>query len=148
MRRSAGIAALAKGIRMPVLRMLKALPARTQRPAAVRRVRPPGLQHRRNALRAREAAPLDLAAGHFPDRAGQEGHLGNGSYAQDRRYLQRSLAHEAQDYAGDGGARRRKVAGGLIQVDDVYLGGVREGKRGRGGNGKTPFDAALETTEE
>ena len=37
---------------------------------------------------------------------------------------------------------------GLVQVDDVYLGGVREGKRGRGAEGKTPFVAALETTED
>ena len=33
-------------------------------------------------------------------------------------------------------------------MDDVYLGGAREGKRGRGAEGKTPFVAALETTED
>ncbi len=41
-----------------------------------------------------------------------------------------------------------KPLAGLVQVDDVYLGGVREGKRGRGAEGKTPFVAALETTED
>ena len=33
-------------------------------------------------------------------------------------------------------------------MDDVYLGGAREGKRGREAEGKTPFVAALETTED
>ena len=32
-------------------------------------------------------------------------------------------------------------------MDDVCPGGVREGRRGRGAEGKTPFVAALETTE-
>ncbi len=41
-----------------------------------------------------------------------------------------------------------KPLAGLVQVDDVYLGGVREGKRGRGAEGKSPFVAALETTED
>ena len=30
----------------------------------------------------------------------------------------------------------------------MYLGGVRDGKRGRGADGKTPFVATLETTED
>ena len=42
----------------------------------------------------------------------------------------------------------KKPLAGLVQVDDVYLGGVREGKRGRGAAGKTPFVAGLETTGE
>jgi len=38
---------------------------------------------------------------------------------------------------------------GNIQVDDAYLGGKsRDGKRGRGASGKTPFIAAVATTEE
>ena len=37
---------------------------------------------------------------------------------------------------------------GLAQVDDINLGGFREGTRGRGAEGKTPFVAALETTDE
>lgn len=38
---------------------------------------------------------------------------------------------------------------GYIQVDDAYLGGKsRDGKRGRGASGKTPFIAAVATTEE
>ena len=41
-----------------------------------------------------------------------------------------------------------KPLAGLVQVDDVYLGGVREGRRGRGAEGKMPFVAAPETTEE
>lgn len=38
---------------------------------------------------------------------------------------------------------------GFIQIDDSYIGGKsRGGKRGRGASGKTPFIAAVSTTEE
>ncbi len=38
---------------------------------------------------------------------------------------------------------------GRVELDDAYLGGERSGgKRGRGAPGKTPFLAAVETTEE
>ena len=38
---------------------------------------------------------------------------------------------------------------GQVQLDDAYLGGERSGgKRGRGAPGKTPFVAAVETSEE
>jgi len=37
---------------------------------------------------------------------------------------------------------------GRIEMDDAYLGGKRKGKRGRGASGKTPFVAAVETTDE
>src|SRR3954452_13518883 len=38
---------------------------------------------------------------------------------------------------------------GRVELDDAYLGGERTGgKRGRGAPGKTPFVAAVETTEE
>ena len=38
---------------------------------------------------------------------------------------------------------------GRVELDDAYLGGERSGgKRGRGSPGKTPFLAAVETTEE
>ena len=38
---------------------------------------------------------------------------------------------------------------GRIEIDDAYLGGERSGgKRGRGAPGKTPFVAAVETTDE
>lgn len=36
---------------------------------------------------------------------------------------------------------------GKIQMDDAYLGGERSGPPGRGAEGKTPFVAAVETTE-
>ena len=39
--------------------------------------------------------------------------------------------------------------GHIVQVDDAYLGGeTRGGKRGRGAQGKTPFVAAVQVTEE
>ena len=40
-----------------------------------------------------------------------------------------------------------KPLAGLVQADDVYLSGSREGKRGRGSVGKSPFIPALKTTE-
>lgn len=41
-----------------------------------------------------------------------------------------------------------KPLSGYIQIDDAYLGGKRRGgKRGRGADGKTPFLAAIATTE-
>ena len=41
-----------------------------------------------------------------------------------------------------------KPLSGFIQVDDAYIGGKsRGGKRGRGASGKTPFLAAVTTTE-
>ena len=43
----------------------------------------------------------------------------------------------------------QKKFSGRIEMDDAYLGGERRGgKRGRGAPGKTPFVAAVETTEE
>ncbi|MBM3562389.1 MAG: IS1595 family transposase [Alphaproteobacteria bacterium] len=36
---------------------------------------------------------------------------------------------------------------GKVQMDDAYVGGERPGRRGRGAKGKTPFVAAVETTE-
>jgi len=42
-----------------------------------------------------------------------------------------------------------KLFDGRIEMDDAYLGGQRHGgKRGRGAAGKTPFVAAVETTDE
>jgi len=42
-----------------------------------------------------------------------------------------------------------KRLNGRVEIDDAYLGGARSGgKRGRGAPGKTPFVAAVETTEE
>ena len=42
-----------------------------------------------------------------------------------------------------------KPLSGFIQIDDAYLGGKsRGGKRGRGADGKTPFLAAIATTDE
>ncbi len=42
-----------------------------------------------------------------------------------------------------------KRLSGRIEIDDAYIGGERSGgKRGRGAPGKTPFVAAVETTDE
>ena len=37
---------------------------------------------------------------------------------------------------------------GNVQMDDAYIGGARSGRRGRGAAGKTPFVAAVATTED
>lgn len=37
---------------------------------------------------------------------------------------------------------------GKVQMDDAYLGGARAGPRGRGAKGKTPFVAAVATTDD
>ena len=37
---------------------------------------------------------------------------------------------------------------GKVQMDDAYLGGERSGPPGRGAEGKTPFVAAVETTDD
>jgi len=43
----------------------------------------------------------------------------------------------------------KKPLSGFIELDDAYLGGERTGcKPGRGADGKTPFVAAVETTQE
>ena len=42
-----------------------------------------------------------------------------------------------------------KKLSGFIEIDDAYLGGERTGcKRGRGADGKTPFVAAVQTTQD
>ena len=37
---------------------------------------------------------------------------------------------------------------GNVQMDDAYIGGARSGRRGRGSAGKTPFVAAIATTDD
>jgi transposase-like protein len=41
-----------------------------------------------------------------------------------------------------------KLLKGLVQMDDAYIGGAHPGRRGRGATGKTPFVAAVATTED
>ena len=42
----------------------------------------------------------------------------------------------------------RRTLDGRIEIDDAYLGGEMPGKRGRGAHHKTPFIAAVETTQD
>ena len=41
-----------------------------------------------------------------------------------------------------------KRLNGNVQMDDAYIGGARFGRRGRGAAGKTPFVAAIATTDD
>ena len=57
------------------------------------------------------------------------------------------MKHKAQQVMKE--REETKPLSGHIQVDDSYMGGKsRDGKRGRGASGKTPFIAAVATTEE
>ena len=49
------------------------------------------------------------------------------------------------DHARDQKSKRLK---GNVQMDDAYIGGARSGRRGRGAAGKTPFVAAIATTDD
>jgi transposase-like protein len=42
----------------------------------------------------------------------------------------------------------QKSLTGRVEMDDAYIGGKKQGKRGRGSSGKTPFVAAVETTDD
>ena len=45
--------------------------------------------------------------------------------------------------------REGETPTGRVEMDDAYLGGVRSGgKRGRGAAGKTPFVAAVSTSDD
>jgi transposase-like protein len=44
--------------------------------------------------------------------------------------------------------QREKKLSGRIEIDDAYIGGEKPGKRGRGSPNKTPFVAAVETTQD
>src|SRR5688572_6590387 len=46
------------------------------------------------------------------------------------------------------GRENSKRLEGRVEMDDVYLGGHRPGKRGRGAAGKQPFVAAVSTTDD
>ena len=80
----------------------------------------------------------------------EERSLGDGLGASVGSQLQHGLVAEAQTDAGDEGTGRPSGRlGHIVQVDDAYLGGeTRGGKRGRGAQGKTPFVAAVQVTEE
>lgn len=58
------------------------------------------------------------------------------------------MKHKLMQAMADREATKPKL-GGRVEMDDAYLGGTRSGgKRGRGAAGKTPFVAAVETTDE
>ena len=57
------------------------------------------------------------------------------------------MKHKLMQVMVERGEKQRLT--GLVQMDDAYLGGERSGgKRGRGASGKTPFVAAVQTSEE
>ncbi len=57
-----------------------------------------------------------------------------------------SIKHKLQQVMLERDARKRLT--GRVEIDDAYLGGERTGgKRGRGAAGKTPFVAAVQTTQ-
>lgn len=56
------------------------------------------------------------------------------------------LSHKLMQVMHEREAAKRLT--GRVEMDDAYIGGKRKGKRGRGSAGKTPFVAAVETTED
>ncbi len=56
------------------------------------------------------------------------------------------LSHKLMQVMHEREAAKRLT--GRVEMDDAYIGGKRRGKRGRGSAGKTPFVAAVETTDD
>lgn len=56
------------------------------------------------------------------------------------------IAHKLMQVMHEREAEKRLT--GRVEMDDAYIGGKRKGKRGRGAAGKTPFVAAVETTDD
>ncbi len=56
------------------------------------------------------------------------------------------ISHKFMQVMHEREAQKRLT--GRVEMDDAYLGGRRSGKRGRGSAGKTPFVAAVETTDD
>jgi transposase-like protein len=56
------------------------------------------------------------------------------------------IAHKLMQVMHEREAAQRLA--GRVEMDDAYIGGKRPGKRGRGSAGKTPFVAAVETTDD
>jgi transposase-like protein len=57
-----------------------------------------------------------------------------------------TLKHKLAQVMIERNAKRRLK--GKVQMDDAYMGGARPGRRGRGAAGKTPFVAAVATTDD
>jgi transposase-like protein len=57
-----------------------------------------------------------------------------------------TLKHKLAQVMMERNAKRRLK--GKVQMDDAYMGGARPGRRGRGAAGKTPFVAAVATTDD
>jgi transposase-like protein len=56
------------------------------------------------------------------------------------------MKHKLAQVMLERNASKRLV--GNVQMDDAYIGGARSGRRGRGATGKTPFVAAVATTDD
>ena len=71
--------------------------------------------------------------------------VGEGSVQQDIEIAWKMKHKLAQVMVERNATKRLK---GKVQMDDAYLGGERSGPPGRGAVGKTPFIAAVETTDD
>ena len=56
------------------------------------------------------------------------------------------ISHKLMQVMHEREAQKRLT--GRVEMDDAYIGGKRQGKRGRGSAGKVPFVAAVETTDD
>lgn len=104
---------------------------------------------RRDDLRFDQAAPAHLVSGHVPHDPDQAGDLQHRTWSTSWRNPDHGLEDQAQASAGHDERDATKKLSGRVEINDAYLGGERSGgKRGRGAAGKTPFVAAVETTDD
>jgi hypothetical protein len=106
----------------------------------------PVLAARRHRLRQQQAAADHLVSGLVPAEPEQDQLRRAGADAASGRYRTAwRIKHKLMQAMSEREANRR--LGGLVQLDDAYLGGERNGgKPGRGSENKRPFVVAVSTT--
>ena len=136
------------GLRLPGLRRLRGQVAEHPAEDPVPGLPAPGLAHRRHHLPRHQAAADDVVPGHVADRDRQERDQLGRARAPARDQADQRLGLKQKIMAVMAGREDSKRLDGRVEMDDVYLGGHRPGKRGRGAAGKQPFVAAVSTTDD
>src|SRR5271157_5621599 len=143
--------ALAKRVRMSWVQWRRSLRRHARRAAfiPVPRVSQADLCQSGNDLRFEQAAVAHLVQDDLPGHAIKERHFQYRTRSTPWRHPDGCLDDEAQarsSHALERNASKRLK--GNVQMDDAYVGGARSGRRGRGAPGKTPFVAAIATTDD
>src|SRR5215203_3024100 len=142
-------AALARGLRLPVLRRHRRYAAQHPAQDPVPRLPAPGLAHRRHHLPRHQAAAHRVVPGHVAGRHRQERHQLGRAGPKARLGIKQTNAWALKQKIMAVMAARESAErlDGRVEMDDAYLGGHRPGKRGRGAAGQQPFVAAVSTTD-